>query len=232
MAVPPWTRWVKRLTIAHAVGYVLWLILGRWGASPVVATEMVLVPQQVLDGHLWQLVGYILPLESPLSLFFNALMLWMFGGELESRWGGRRFLTFYFGVAIGGSALLTLLALALPAVGALPVIGPGGLMLGLLVAWGIIYAERQISFFGLIPLKGKHLLLLSLAIDALTAFASQPMAFLIHAFAAMVAALLVVFWRRYGGVFSSLRMAVMRFKARRARRHLRAVDDNDRRYLH
>ena len=191
-----------------------------------------LFPAEVQSGHLWQLVTYIFPLESPLALFFNALMLWMFGGELEARWGARRFLTFYFGVALGAAGCVVALAYAVPALAGLPIVGPGGLMLALLVAWGMIYAERRMNLWGLLPLKGKHLLLLSLAVTAVTAFATQPMTFVIHAFAAMIAAALVTYWRRHGGLFSTLRMALLRFKTKRARRHLRPVDDDDRRFLH
>jgi membrane associated rhomboid family serine protease len=231
MSLPPWTRWVKILTIAHVVLYIVWLSLGRWGAAPSVAEEMVLVPGSVLEGHAWQLVSYIVP-TTPMGIFLFGVLLWMFGGELERRWGARRFLTFYFGVTIAAAGLLSLLALVLAPLRAIPVFGTDALLLALVIAWGIIYAERQILFMFVLPLKGRTVVLLSLGVTALYAFASQPMAFVIHAFTALCAATIVIVWRRYGGVLISIRMYFARVRARRARSHLRSVDDGDRRTLH
>ncbi|MCD6347668.1 MAG: rhomboid family intramembrane serine protease [Bacteroidales bacterium] len=41
-------------------------------------------------------------------LFFNMFALWMFGRVLESVWGGKRFLIYYFATGLGAAALHTL----------------------------------------------------------------------------------------------------------------------------
>ena len=56
---------------------------------------------------LWQPVTYLF-LHSTAGVFhllFNMLMLWMFGGELERRWGTQAFLQYYFACGIGAGLL-------------------------------------------------------------------------------------------------------------------------------
>ncbi|PWT75702.1 MAG: hypothetical protein C5B46_02310, partial [Proteobacteria bacterium] len=43
----------------------------------------------------WQLITYGFLHGSPTHLLFNMLALFMFGGDLERVWGGRRFLVYY-----------------------------------------------------------------------------------------------------------------------------------------
>jgi membrane associated rhomboid family serine protease len=233
LALPVWTRWVKRLAIGHTVLYVTWLILGRWAGFPEIAREMVLVPADVHAGNAWQLASYIASFDHPLSFLFDILALWMFGSSLEQRWGGRRFLAFYAVCAVGSAGLLTLLALAVDRLATLPILGPGAVILGIVVAWGILWADRPAQYFGILPLLGKHLLLLVLGAVLLYALATNPLSFVIHGFGAVLAALFTVGWWRPGRFFGSLRGSWLRWRARRARRHLRPVDDDqDRRYLH
>src|SRR5262249_6748586 len=44
----------------------------------------------------WQLVTYMFLHGGVWHILFNMLALWMFGRELETTWGTRRFLQFYF----------------------------------------------------------------------------------------------------------------------------------------
>jgi membrane associated rhomboid family serine protease len=227
------TRWVKRLLIAHIVGYVTWLILARWSGLTDVAREMVLVPGAVLEGHAWQLASHVVSCENPLAFLFDLLALWMFGSPLESRWGARRFLLYYFGLAVASAGLVTLLALGVTRLAAQPHLGPGASILGLVVAWGILYAEQPVYFFGLLPLKGKHLLLIVVGSIGLYALATSPIAFVQSALGMILAALYTLGWLRPAQIAGSLRSAWLRWRARRARRHLRSIEEDDeRRYLH
>ncbi|HVK50008.1 MAG TPA: rhomboid family intramembrane serine protease [Pseudobacter sp.] len=59
----------------------------------------------------WQLLTYMF-LHSPGSIFhllFNMLMLWVFGSQLEYRWGAKRFLLFYLICGVG-AGLIQLIA--------------------------------------------------------------------------------------------------------------------------
>jgi membrane associated rhomboid family serine protease len=51
----------------------------------------------------WQLVTYLFMHANIGHIFFNMLMLWMFGSVLENLWGPQRFLLFYFLCGIGAA---------------------------------------------------------------------------------------------------------------------------------
>jgi membrane associated rhomboid family serine protease len=232
IALPPFTRWVVRLLIIHTVGYILWLVLGRWEVAPTVAKEMVLFPSDVHKGHVWQLVSYLLTFGRPQDFVFDMLGLWLFCGPLEQRIGSRRFILFYVSLGVVSAAVVTLLAWPIEAIARIPILGPSGVLLGAVVAWGFLFAEQEIYFFGLLPLKGKHLMLLVLGITLIYALATEPLAFLIHGVAAILAALWVKGWVRPSEWWWRFRSAWLRWRSRRARKHLKVVGGKDGRYLH
>src|SRR3984957_11952298 len=99
LSLPPFTRWVKRLILAYAAIYLLMAVLNL--ASPFarewILVYFALIPKQlVAHGMIWQLLSYSFLHLELLHLLFNALALWMFGSQLESDWGSKRFLEFYF----------------------------------------------------------------------------------------------------------------------------------------
>lgn len=53
----------------------------------------------------WQLITHMFLHGSFAHLFFNMFSLWMFGSVLESLWGPKRFLTFYFICGLGAAIL-------------------------------------------------------------------------------------------------------------------------------
>ena len=91
-------------------------------------------------------------------LFFNMLGLWMFGGELEQVWGQKRFVLFYF-ASVVAAALTQLIVNAL--LGSMaPTIGASGGLFGLLLAFAMIFPNRIILLFFIIPMKAKWLVAL------------------------------------------------------------------------
>ena len=173
ISVAPLTMVVKRILIV-TVG--IWLIvqvlLGQF--LKVRGWEIfILHPNQVIENfYVWQLFTYMFfHAISPFHLLFNMLMLWFFGSELEKHWGSKFFALYYFLSGIG-AALLYCLAVGVysaitgvrtPLV--IPVMGASGALFGLLLAYGIIYAENVIYFMGLFPMKAKYFVLLAGAID-------------------------------------------------------------------
>lgn len=55
--------------------------------------------------RVWQLLTYMFMHVNFLHLFSNMFALFMFGGTLETRWGGKRFLNYYLITAFGAVAL-------------------------------------------------------------------------------------------------------------------------------
>ena len=106
----------------------------------------------------WQIVTYSFLHGSFDHLFFNMLGLWMFGGELEQVWGQKRYLQFYAASVIA-AALTQLLVNALLGSTA-PTIGASGGLFGLLLAFAMIFPNRTILLFFVIPMKAKWLVAL------------------------------------------------------------------------
>ena len=58
---------------------------------------------------IWQLLTSMFMHGSFAHILFNMFALWMFGSVLESVWGQKKFLTFYFLTGIGSAALYVLI---------------------------------------------------------------------------------------------------------------------------
>jgi membrane associated rhomboid family serine protease len=126
-----------------------------------------LTPALVLERfQLWQLVTYLF-VHSPTQIshiLFNMLAVWMFGVDLERRWGTRGFLRYYFLTGVGAGLSMILVSL-LPFDGArqsygATTIGASGAVYGLLMAWGILFPHRQILFMLIFPLRARVYVLL------------------------------------------------------------------------
>jgi membrane associated rhomboid family serine protease len=106
----------------------------------------------------WQVGTYAFLHGSFNHLFFNMLGLWMFGGELEHVWGQKRFIQFYAASVV--AAALTQLLVNFLLGSASPTIGASGGLFGLLLAFAMIFPNRIILLFFVIPMKAKYLVAL------------------------------------------------------------------------
>lgn len=102
----------------------------------------------------WQLVSYGFLHGGLAHLFFNMFALYMFGRPIESAWGTRRFLIFYF-VCLVGAGLVQLVVAAVSGQ-VYPTIGASGAVFGLLLAFGMMYPNSTIMLLiPPIPMKAK-----------------------------------------------------------------------------
>src|SRR6266853_3549336 len=176
LSFPPFTRWVKRLIIICAAIYFLQVVLGA--IAPQVARYLEvylgLVPFFVVHyGFIWQLVTYSF-LHAGLShLLLNMLTLWMFGSQLESDWGSKKFLEFYF-FCVVGARLITVAGAYTGLLGLSPrtvTIGSSGGIYGILVAFGMLYGNRELMLFPLpFVIKAKYLVMGLIFIAVIGAF--------------------------------------------------------------
>src|SRR5947209_7585765 len=91
--VPPVTRGVKWLGIATLV-LSIGSVMGSTGEA--MGSLLVFVPARVAHLEIWRLFTYSFLDQRPLDLLFSLLGLWLIGASLETRWGTRRFVVFYF----------------------------------------------------------------------------------------------------------------------------------------
>ncbi len=116
-----------------------------------------LVPYEVVHHlFLWQLVTYMFLHGGFLHIGFNLLALWMFGTELEALWGTRKFLRFYFVTGIGAAIATTLVTPNSYVI----TIGASGAIYGLLAAYGLLFPDRVILLYFVLPIRAKYLVLI------------------------------------------------------------------------
>ena len=105
--------------------------------------------------HSWQYITYMFLHGGFSHLFFNMFALWMFGRTLEMRLGPQRFLTYYVVCGVGAALIQMLVAWLTNDLG-IVLIGASGAVMGLLLAFGVMYPNSQIFVFPLpFPIKAK-----------------------------------------------------------------------------
>jgi membrane associated rhomboid family serine protease len=117
----------------------------------------------------WQLVTYMFLHGGVWHILWNMLSLWMFGRELESTWGTRRFLQFYFFCGIG-AGVFVVIANYLFGDPRVSTIGASGAIYGILIASAVLWPDRVIYFNFLFPIKMKWFVAIVGAIAFLGSF--------------------------------------------------------------
>ncbi|MDD5230734.1 MAG: rhomboid family intramembrane serine protease [Candidatus Marinimicrobia bacterium] len=149
---------VRNLIIANVAVFLIMLV---FQAQRFFSLNFGLVPAFVLTkGYVWQLFTYMFIHGGFGHLFLNMFVLWMFGMEIENYWGKREFCKFYLITGIG-SGLITML---FSAHSQIPVVGASGAIYGVLVAFAMLFPERYIYFYFLIPIKAKYFVMIMVVI--------------------------------------------------------------------
>ena len=153
---PSFPPGVKGLIVANCVIYILQLLFVDFTlAGKPILLWLNLMPIDVLRrAEIWQLVTYMFLHASIPHILFNMLTLWMFGAAVEQTWGTRRFLQFYFICGIGAGVCVVVASLIYGDVHQ-PTIGASGAILGVLLAFGMLFPETEILLMFLFPVKAK-----------------------------------------------------------------------------
>lgn len=175
---------VRAIIVANVAVFLLeWL-----GGEPMIKLFGLSASGVLRHFRVWQLVTYLF-LHSPTQLthiLFNMLAVWMFGVELEQRWGTRNFLKYYFITGIGAGLSMILVALlpfdATRATFDVPTVGASGAVYGILMAWAILFPHRQILFMLIFPLPARVYVLImgSIAFLAALSATASPVANVAH----------------------------------------------------
>lgn len=219
---PRITPVVKLLIVANALVF-LWQILAGivGGGEGVRIFQLIfgLTPADFLGKlFLWQGATYLFLHGGLMHIAFNMFALWMFGSELERIWGGREFLKFYFLTGIGAGIFSVLV----DPTSTIPTIGASGAIYGILLAYGLIFPERYIYLYFLVPIKVKYFVGF-LAFIVLVSAINQPGSAISHIahLGGMVVAFLYLkgwlSWRR-------VRESYFRWKLRRMRSKFRVYE--------
>lgn len=146
--MPPLAPITQALLLINVAAFCLDYFLGSWFTR---ALALWPIGQGFAP---WQLVSYAFLHGSVFHLFFNMMGLWMFGSEIEHVWGPKRYLQFYMVSLLTAAVAQLLVALLTGAV--YPTVGASGALFGLLLAFGMLFPNRQIMLLiPPIPMKAK-----------------------------------------------------------------------------
>jgi membrane associated rhomboid family serine protease len=129
-------------------GQPLWYVLNMWFAlNPI---------SEGFNFQIWQLITYQFMHGGFSHILFNMFALWMFGMEIENIWGSQKFLIYYLvcGVAAGLAQLFISPLYSSPAV----TIGASGAIFGVMIAFAMLFPDRHIFLYFLIPIRAKYLI--------------------------------------------------------------------------
>ncbi|MCB1144198.1 MAG: rhomboid family intramembrane serine protease [Leptospiraceae bacterium] len=155
---PAFTPIVKALVILNSAIFLLFIILDSMNLSGIKLFFM-LDSNKVNQFYIHQLITYSFLHAGFFHLLFNMLTLWMFGSELEALWGRRNFLAFYLFSSLGGGVLTWLVNFFYPQG---LVLGASGGVIGVMVAYALIWPNREVLFMLFFPIKIKYVILIIL----------------------------------------------------------------------
>ena len=161
---------VKAIMIANVAVFVVMFLGGR-SVNSVIVGAFGLRPDALVDEFaVWQLATYMF-LHAGLShIFFNMLLLYFVGVELEQTFGTKYFTKFYFACGIGAGLTQAFLALPIFPFAAQfkpPTVGASGAIYGLLLAYALYFPTRMFLVFFIFPLQARYFVMIMGAISLL-----------------------------------------------------------------
>lgn len=170
----------------------------------------------------WQYFTYMFLHGGVMHLFFNMLILWMFGMELEQTWGSRRFLLYYLLCGLGAGIIHSLVTLAM-GTGA-PTVGASGAIMGVMIAFGMMFPDRIIMVYFFFPMRAKYAVFMFAGLDLVLGItnSSDGIAHFAHLGGALVGFLLL----KTSGIY--LRGGLFQLADRRSRSTANAFHTTER----
>ena len=203
---------IKLLLISNSL---IWLVFGfflplfTFRGVPVFAIFSEYLALWPLGANFWpwQLFTYMFMHGGFWHLFFNMLALWMFGMELEYTWGSRKFLFYYLLCGVGAGIANLLVAPLLGQTG--PTVGASGAVFGVLIAFGILFPDRPIYLYFLLPIRAKYFIAAYIGMELFYGVTgtTDGVAHVAHLGGAAVGALFLLLERRsvsFRGLFRGL----------------------------
>lgn len=177
---------IKMLLIINAAVFLLYYFVGSFTLDEVplrLAFDYYLGLMPLGHGfYPWQLLTYQFMHANFLHLLFNMVFgLWMFGMEVENTWGPKKFLVFYLmcGFAAGISQLI-LAPILEPSQTLGPTVGASGAVFGVLIAFGMMFPDRYIFLYFLLPIKAKYFVMILIVLGVLSVGGTDNVANLAH----------------------------------------------------
>lgn len=164
------TPGVKLLLIANVAVFVVQTLMRDYGGRQVgpVTEYLGFIPSLAMRGfEVWRFVTYMFLHGGITHILFNMIGLWMFGSQIESRWGRGPFLVYYLVCGLGGALTYGLFNL-FGMESFVPMVGASGAIYGILLAYGMMFPESVILLAMIVPIKAKYAVILFGLIELLS----------------------------------------------------------------
>jgi membrane associated rhomboid family serine protease len=166
---PPGVKWLLLINVGI---FVLMFLAQQLGGYRAPLWLIGLSPEAVLRNFaVWQFVTYLFIHGGAMHLLVNMFTLWMFGRSLETDWGTRQFLKYYFLCGVG-AGICDVTVNALLGHWNVLTIGASGAIYGLLLAFGVLYPNQTVLFDFLFPIKAKYFVMIYGALALMGALGS------------------------------------------------------------
>ena len=139
---------IKLMLIANGAVFFLQYFI------PQLTYTLGLVPERFFGefpNYLFQPFTYMFLHGGIWHLLFNMLALWMFGTEIEYAWGSRTFAKFYLLSGLSGAVATLIFQASSP----IAVVGASAAIYGVLIAYWLMFPERLLYIYFIIPIKVK-----------------------------------------------------------------------------
>ena len=197
---------VKNLLIINVIAYVLTHLTGEWGYGWLMDLSVYFPTSEKFQPV--QIVTYMFMHGDLMHIFFNMFALVMFGGAIETLWGPKRFLFYYFFTGFGALALEFAVkwyeldsGMISPEAVNVPMLGASGAVFGILAAFGMMFPESRIMLIiPPIPMKAKYFVLIYAALEIFLGIGQfgTGIAHFAHVGGALFGFLLILYWRNRG----------------------------------
>lgn len=159
-------RWILVMLAASVIA----ALDGGW-----VASWAALAPSRIWQGEVWRLVTWPFVEPGPMSLLLTCASIYKFGGELAYAWGDRRLRRFITEVMLAAAVVTCVVA---PVAGGAHLWHLGGWAVAdtLVIAWARQFPARTLVLYGLVALRGRELVTITVAINVLYAIYAGPIA--------------------------------------------------------
>jgi len=158
----PLTPGVKKLLILNGTIFLAQQILNLFLDGRIIEVLFGLSHEGFIQNFmLWQPFTYMFLHAGWFHIFFNLLGLWMFAGDLENYLGEKRFLKYYLfsgfgaGLIIASMNYYVFLKYGISSI----TIGASGALYAVLLGYAMLWPDREVLLYFLIPIKIKYLLL-------------------------------------------------------------------------
>ena len=138
------------IKVLISVNFIVFILQSISSSEIIFFSNFGLVPKLVWSQlKIWQPFTYMFFHGDIWHVLINMFVLWMFGSELERVWGKKNFLRFYFITGVGSGLATMLFGLQ----STIPIVGASGAIYGVLLAYGVMFPNRTVYLYGIIPIK-------------------------------------------------------------------------------